>query len=67
MEFSTELVETIDHAARQSGESPEAFVREAVLRRLEDIEDIALATERLRNPGKRIPFDEVVKNLGLDD
>jgi predicted DNA-binding protein len=67
LELSPKLVEKIEQAARQTGESPEAFLREAVIARLEDLEDIAIATERLKNPGRRIPFEEVIKNLGLED
>jgi predicted DNA-binding protein len=67
LEVSRQLAEKIEQGAQQTGASPEDFLREAVLARLEDLEDIAVATERLKNPGRRIPFEEVIKNLGLDD
>jgi hypothetical protein len=31
------------------------------------LEDIAIATERLKNQGERIPLEQVAKDLGLED
>jgi RHH-type rel operon transcriptional repressor/antitoxin RelB len=67
LELSPKLVEKIEQAAKQTGESPEAFLREAVIARLEDLEDIAIATDRLKNPGETISLDELKRDLGLDD
>jgi len=67
IQIPDELASQIEQGAQRAGESRDDFLREAVLSRLEDAEDIAIATERLKNPGKRIPFEQVKRNLGLDD
>ena len=64
--ISDELASRIAEGAQRAGESSDDFLREAVLSRLEDLEDIAVATERLKNPGRRISLEEVVRDLGLD-
>ena len=40
---------------------------EPVLSRLEELEDVAIATERLNSPGTRLSLEEVKKDLGLAD
>jgi len=40
-----------------------AIAREALIERLE--EDIRIAEERLKHPGKRIPLEDVERELGL--
>jgi RHH-type rel operon transcriptional repressor/antitoxin RelB len=67
IEISDELADQIEQAAQRAGETNDAFLREAVLSRLEDLEDIRIATERLQNPGERLTLEQVKKNLGLDD
>jgi predicted DNA-binding protein len=62
-----DLARQIDQAAQRAGETTDVFLREAVLSRMEELEDIAIATERLKDPGRRIPLEHVVHNLGLDD
>jgi RHH-type transcriptional regulator, rel operon repressor / antitoxin RelB len=67
IEIPPELETQYEYFAQQNGKSKDDLVRQALVSYLEDLEDIAVATERLKNPGKRIPFEEVMKNLGLDD
>jgi RHH-type rel operon transcriptional repressor/antitoxin RelB len=67
IQIPDELAEQIEQAARRAGETRDVFLRQAVLSRLEDLEDIAIATERLKNPGKRLTLEQVKKDLGLDD
>lgn len=43
------------------------YVLEAILNYIEDLEDIYLATERTKNPGKIYSQEEVEKALGLED
>jgi RHH-type transcriptional regulator, rel operon repressor / antitoxin RelB len=66
IQISDELAAQIEQSAQRAGESSADFIREAVLSRLEDMEDIALATERLKNPGETISLEELKKSLGLD-
>jgi len=67
IQIPDELASQMEKGAQSAGETRDAFLREAILSRLEDLEDIAIATERLKNPGRRIPLEEVVRDLGLDD
>ena len=67
IQIPDDLAEQIEQAAKLAGETRDVFLREAVLARLEDMEDIAIATERLKNPGKRLTLEQVKKDLGLDD
>jgi RHH-type rel operon transcriptional repressor/antitoxin RelB len=62
-----EIESQFDAACLQTGETKDSLVRKALLSYLEDLHDAQIAEERLKNPGKRLPLSEVVKNLGLDD
>ena len=42
-----------------------AIVREALIERLEEAEDIRIVEERLKSPGKRIPLEYIERELGL--
>jgi len=64
IQIPDELESLIELGARRTGESRDVFLREAVQSRLEDI---ALATERLKNPGKRISLAEIGRKHGLTD
>jgi RHH-type transcriptional regulator, rel operon repressor / antitoxin RelB len=66
IQIPDELASRIEQAAQRAGESSDHFLRQAVLSRLEDLEDIAIATERLNNPEETISLEELKKNLGLD-
>jgi predicted DNA-binding protein len=67
IQIPDELANQMEKGAQSAGETNDAFLREAILCRLEDLEDIAIATERLKNPGKRIPLEQVKRHLGLND
>jgi predicted DNA-binding protein len=67
LQIPDELASLIELGMQRSGESRDVFLREAVRCRLEEIEDIAIATERLKNPGKRISLAEIGCKYGLTD
>jgi predicted DNA-binding protein len=67
IQIPDELAEQIEQAALRAGETRDVFLREAVQSRLDDLEDIAVATVRLKDPGRRLTLQQVKKNLGLDD
>ena len=67
LQISDELAEQIAQGTHVTGETCDIFLREAVLSRLEDIHDVAIAKEYLHNPDSTISLDELKKNLGLDD
>ena len=53
--------------AARTGRSTAEHVQDAILSHLENLEDLQVAEERLRNPGKRWTLDQVERELGLDD
>jgi RHH-type transcriptional regulator, rel operon repressor / antitoxin RelB len=67
IQIPDELAEQIEQAAQRAGETRDVFLREAVQSRLDDLDDAAIAAERLKNPGKRLNLEQVKRNLGLDD
>ncbi len=67
VQLEPEIDIQFDEMAQHTGESKDNLVRQALLSYLEDLHDARIIEERLKNPGKRIPLSEVVKNLGLDD
>jgi predicted DNA-binding protein len=56
-----------EELARAAGRDMNDYIREALVAHLYDIDDIQVASERLKNPQPTIPLDEVKQNLGLDD
>jgi predicted DNA-binding protein len=67
IQIPDELARQIEQAAQRAGETKDVFLREAVQSRLDDLEDAAIAEERLKSPGKRLSLEQVKKNLGLED
>jgi len=51
--------------AKKTGRTKTFYAREAILEHLQDLEDIYLATERLRKPGKTYSARDVKRELGL--
>lgn len=51
----------------RTGRSTADHVQDAILSHLEDLEDLQVAEERLRSPGRRWTMDQVERELGLDD
>jgi len=66
IQIPDDLASQIERGAQRAGESYDAFLREAVLSRLEDLEDVAIAQEHLLHPDETLSLDELKKNLGLD-
>lgn len=64
-----DLEARLDAVARRTGRSKSYYAREALREKIEELEDIALLEEALRDPdaGKSYPLEEVVKRLGLED
>jgi RHH-type rel operon transcriptional repressor/antitoxin RelB len=64
-------VETrLENLARRTGRTKSFYVRQAILRHLEDLEDIDLAERALQliNKGKdrTIPLEDLLKRYGMD-
>ena len=63
--LTTDLEQRLAVLAARTGIAPEAALRTAVERYVEDQEDITDALEVLKTPGRRFTMDEIKKELGL--
>ena len=61
-----ELEQEIDLLAGARGSNRSAIVREAIIRFLEDNEDLELARLALAEPGERKSLKQLREDLGLD-
>lgn len=54
--------------AKRTGRSKSHYVREALIEKIEELEDIALLEEALKSydPGQNKSLDEVMRDLGLE-
>ncbi|MEM8964766.1 MAG: CopG family transcriptional regulator [Acidobacteriota bacterium] len=66
MNLDPEIEHRLERLGATSPESKAALVRHALLRALEDLEDLQLAESALAEPGRRYTLDEVERELGLD-
>ena len=57
--------ERLNRLAKKTGRTKTFYAREAILEHLEDLEDIYLATQRLRRPAKTYSAKDVKRELGL--
>jgi RHH-type rel operon transcriptional repressor/antitoxin RelB len=62
-----ELEQELDLLAKAKGSNRSAVVREAIVRYLEDHEDLELARQALAEKGERVSLRQLRKDLGLDD
>ena len=65
VDLEPEIEQRLEQLAVQTGRSKSDHVREAVLGYLEDLEDRAMAEERLKNPAQRWTLEEVEREFGL--
>ncbi len=61
-----ELEQELDFLAKVKGSNRSVVVREAIIRYLEDNEDLELARQALADPGKTKSLHDLRKDLGLD-
>jgi predicted DNA-binding protein len=67
VEIPQELDAELEALAARNGVDKKEYLSEAIISFLEDQEDIAIATERLKNSGDTISLDELKQNLGVVD
>jgi RHH-type transcriptional regulator, rel operon repressor / antitoxin RelB len=60
-----EIENRLELLAKKTGRTKTFYAREAILEHLEDLEDIYLATQRLKRPAKTLSAEEVKHELGL--
>ena len=61
-----DIEDRLDRLAKQTGRTKTFYAREAIIEHLEELEDVFLAENRLREPGKRWTQDELEQGLDLD-
>ncbi len=69
LELPNELENRLNIEAQRLGVTQRGFIQQAIIAYLgdvEDMEDAAIAEERLNVQGKRYTLDEVEKIIGLD-
>ena len=59
------IEQRLERLAKLTGRTKTFYAREAILEHLEDLEDIYLATKRLRQPAKTYSAQEVKRELDL--
>lgn len=66
-----DIEERLEQLAKATGRTKTFYAREAILRHLEDLEDLYLAEQRLtelrEGRSRTYTLDEVVRDLGLED
>ena len=63
--LDAEIEKRLTLLAKRTGRTKTFYAREAIVEHLQDMEDIYLATERLRRPTKTYSAREVKRELGL--
>ena len=63
-----DLEARLNAVVKRTGRSKSHYLREALREKIEELEDIALLEEALRDPdaGKAKPLDQVMRELGLE-
>lgn len=70
IEMPDEMHKLIAEYAAQAGAEPDAYMMEVLEQHLEDLHDIALADaamERIRNGERTYTWEEMERELGLED
>lgn len=62
-----ELEKRLERFANKTHRTKSYYIRKALEQFLEDREDYLLAVARLEENNSRIPLDEALKELGLED
>jgi RHH-type transcriptional regulator, rel operon repressor / antitoxin RelB len=66
-----EVENRLDSLAKATGRTKTFYVREAILKHLNDLEDLYLAEQRLidlkAGKSQAVPMDEVMRRYGLED
>lgn len=60
-----DIEKRLEVLAARTGRTKTFYAREAILEHMEDLEDIYLATRRLKRPAKTYSAQEVKRELGL--
>ena len=66
LRLTPDIEARLDTVAKKTGRTKSSFAREAILEKLVEMEDYAVAVERLKNPGKGIPLSELLTEFADD-
>ena len=61
-----DLEKRLDDLAKRTGRTKSYYAREALIEHIDDLEDMYLAEQQLRENGPRVALDEVIKKYCLD-
>jgi len=70
IEMPDEMMKLVEEYAAEAGSAPDAYMREVIEQHLEDLHDIALAEaamERIKNGERTYTWEEMERELGLED
>ncbi len=67
VQLDTNTARRLEAFAARFGESASYFALKAIVEALDEWEDVAIAVERLKNPGERLTMAEVENLLGMED
>lgn len=57
----------LERLAKETGRTKSYYAREAILEKIEDMEDYYLALERIKDPGGTVSWDEVKSRVFGDE
>jgi len=66
LRLSNDMETRLAKLAETTGRTKTFYVKEAIHRYLDEMEDTYIALSRLENPGKRVSLDDVEKMLDVD-
>jgi RHH-type rel operon transcriptional repressor/antitoxin RelB len=69
LRLPADIESRLAEVAKTTGRTKSSLAREAILEHLEDLEDYAIAIERMKKAGKGIPLSEILSEFAddLDD
>ena len=60
-----EIEKRLDDLAKKTGRTKSYYAREAILEHIDDLEDLYLSQQRMKNP-EFVAWDEAMRELGVD-
>lgn len=60
------MEDRLERVARRTGRPKSYYARQAIEEKIEEMEDLAVAIERLENPGRTMTLDELAKELDVE-
>jgi RHH-type transcriptional regulator, rel operon repressor / antitoxin RelB len=60
-----DIEKRLDALAKRTGRTKSFYAREAIIEKIEDLEDQYLVQEHIQNPMEAIPLDDVLAEFGL--